>query len=234
MTRITMDQPHLRLVKTDDFDLCNSCSLNAASPPGAEVRPHSMSLIEEGASPTSSPISASVIPLRRRSEMREAQVTVGITPRVRDSVLSGQRHSITEFRCNAKMDDVPDFRTIGERLRYWRKRRKIAPKLLAEKAHIAVSTLYGIENGDQQGSTALGLLADVLRLRPKYLATGEGPIESVVTAAEIKATDWPFSFDKRRLQNLTETEFELIELMLLNKLEKIESRRGRRKAGGES
>lgn len=48
---------------------------------------------------------------------------------------------------------------------------------LARAAGIPYSTLKGIVDGHQQGSTKLQAIADALRVRATWLATGKGPVE---------------------------------------------------------
>lgn len=62
--------------------------------------------------------------------------------------------------------------TLGERIRERRQELGISRPKLAERAGIPYSTLAGIENGDQQGSTEVHKLARVLRCSVEYLVTG--------------------------------------------------------------
>jgi phage repressor protein C with HTH and peptisase S24 domain/DNA-binding XRE family transcriptional regulator len=62
--------------------------------------------------------------------------------------------------------------TLGQRIRERRQVLGISRPKLAERAGIPYSTLAGIENGDQQGSTELHKLARVLQCTVDYLVSG--------------------------------------------------------------
>ncbi|MGL4197608.1 MAG: helix-turn-helix domain-containing protein, partial [Allorhizobium sp.] len=62
--------------------------------------------------------------------------------------------------------------TLGERIRERRQALGISRPKLAERTGIPYSTLAGIENGDQQGSTELHRIARVLQCTVDYLVSG--------------------------------------------------------------
>lgn len=153
------DHPHLR--DSETLERCNSCNLIAASPRGSLVRPSSISLTEEGASPTAEPISAKVMPFRRRSEMRDDHVTMPLS--LRCAVDSGQPGTVTEFRLNRSMGKrsgtaIPS--ELGSRIKKIREATQTSRKQLALRARIPYSTLSGIENGDTQ-KPSHGVLSDL-------------------------------------------------------------------------
>lgn len=228
-------QALLRLVKSDNLDLCNSCSFTAASPRGSTVRPVSISLTEDGASPTKPPISASVMPVPRRSEIRDDQVDIG--SRLRPAVDISQRLAVTEIRNNLGMPrppDLPKFKSIGPRVKWWRKHRGIARKDLAATVGYSVSGLADLENGNSQGSEKLHLIAAELRLNPHYLESDDGePEADHPQEAPPIAEEWPFpKVAREQLKNLTTVERKFAEMQLLEALSEIEQARRQGKKTG--
>lgn len=71
--------------------------------------------------------------------------------------------------------------TLGERIRKRREQMKISRPQLAEMTKIPYSTLAGIENGDQQGSTELHRIASALMCSVEWLASGKNPATTVIT-----------------------------------------------------
>lgn len=223
-------QARLRLVISDGSDglqrdLYSSSSFSAESPPGAELRPCSMSQMVDLVRPMAAPISARLSPDARNCLILEAQSVIG--PSVRDVVDQGQRPErsiVSAFRFNLGMDskELDQLDTLGKRLRFWRKKRGFSAPVLAERAGIRKTTLYGLENGGQLSSGSLGLLAEILRIRSKYLTTGQGTAE---VGTPEPSQEWPWTFDKRRLNGLTEIEFELLNLTVLHKLEQLETKK---------
>ncbi|SRR5579875_1046363 len=214
---------------------CSSCSFNAASPLGRVVRPCSMSLTEEGASPISAPISANVIPFLRRSEMREAQVSI-VRGSLRPTVETSQRSFVTEFRKNADMArpaDLPHFASIGERVKYWRAKRGIKRPELAKRVGLAPSTLADLENGYTDTTRKLHLIAAELRLNPHYLESDRGDPEAPAAPAPQIREDWPLQrIGRAELEALDPIERSHVEVRLREALEEIEAaRRARQKAG---
>ncbi len=64
--------------------------------------------------------------------------------------------------------------TLSERLKESRSDLKISQAALAKKAGCGQSSVASIENGRNQGSTLIPLLAQVLGVSPLWLATGKG------------------------------------------------------------
>lgn len=209
------------------FDVCSDISAMAASPLGTSVLPLSMSLTEDGANPTNSPISASVSPVDLRSEMRDAQVVTRSSLRYPITLL--QRHSVTVFREGSGMPkppDLPSFDTLGARIAYWRKRRAWDRRELAKRAKIPYSTLAGIEDEDQKTSTKIPQIAAALGLNPIYLATDKGDPETLGAPSPIDEKDsWPLPFSREELLELDPIELELAGLKFQRIIEEIRAKR---------
>lgn len=227
---------HLRLIKSEAFDLCSSYNFKAASPRGELVRAISMSDTEEGARPTTSPISASVIPILRRSEMRDAHVLM--RPSLRVPVELSQRRSVTAFRDNLGMPrptDMPkNLNTIGQRVVWWRKHRGYERMGLAKECGMSYSTLSDLELGNTNKGTFLHALAVALGLRPQYLETGVGEPESGVPhkPPPDAGTAWLLSsLPKEKLEELDPGERVYLEIALLEALSRIAELRKGRKTG---
>jgi transcriptional regulator with XRE-family HTH domain len=228
--------PALRVVCVDGKsvggkeNLCSASSFSAASPLGAELRPCSRSLTDDAASPIDSPISASVIPFERRSEIREAHVIMAGS--LRHPVDVVQRHAVTEFRQNTQMPKYvyeKRFALLRDRVRHWREKREYSKAELAELAKIPYSSLGEIENSDQASSKHTPALAKALRINAYYLATDEGDPEDLTIPAPAEEV-WPITaVTKDRFLSLDETERELAELQLLRAIEKIEANRSKRR-----
>lgn len=231
------DQARLRLVKTENFDLCSSYSFNAASPLGSAVRSHSISLMADGDSPTSRPMAARVMPVPRRSETREDHVVdVAMRSSLRLAVDHSQRLPVTEFRENYGMPkpvDMPgNLKKIGQRVRWWRDYRKISRRDLAKKVGYSYSGLSDLELGESTASEKLHLIAAELGLNPHYLETGDGePEAGFPQEPPPPADDWPFpAISKSRFRRLNRIERSYAETKLLEALAEIEAER-RSKAG---
>lgn len=237
MKKTQRDHARLRLVWSQR-DLCKSNNLSAASPLGAPVRPCSMSLMDEGASPTSTPICESVMPVERSSDMRMDHVVMA--PRVREPEVWCQRAPVSMVRNNGDMprpSRMPsDLNTVGQRVKWWREWRGLEQVALAKASKIAPSTLSDLENDRQTGSRKLHLIAAALRLNAHYLESGKGEPESeYAQEAPQEPTTWPFAavtsaqLDKLKL-NLIERSY--VESKLREALDAIEAeRRKARKAG---
>jgi transcriptional regulator with XRE-family HTH domain len=224
-------QARLRLVKSDDFDLCSSWSFTAGIPFGSTVRPHSISLTAEGESPIESPISASVSPLPRRSEIREAQVIDVMRPSLRQAVATSQRLPVTDIRKNSFMPrphDMPkNLDTKGKRVRWWREHRKMSRAELAKKVGYSTSGLSDLELDRSSTSEKLHLIAAVLKLNPHYVESGEGEPEAAFSQdPPPPPDDWPFPGVLRsRLKKLNKIERAYLETELLKALHDIEAER---------
>lgn len=228
------DQARLRLVKSEDFDLCSSWSLNAASPLGSPVRPCSMSLTAEGDRPTTWPIAARVIPMPRRSETRDDHVIAAavICPSLRHAVDFSQRLPVTVIRNNYGMPRPPDMpdnlNTVGKRVSWWRKRRKISRTTLAKKVgYKSTSGLSDLELGESKGSERLHLIAAELGLRAHYLEYGTGePEADSPQEAPPHPEEWLFpTISPSRLRKLNKIERGYLETEMLKVLADIDTAR---------
>lgn len=216
------------------LDLCSSNNFSAESPPGALVRPCSMSLTVEGANPTSKPISARVIPFLRRSEMREAQVLMPAS--LRESVGPRQRQPVTVFRQNLGMlGEAKKLESIGDRVRHWREKRGLSRAELAKLVGAGrETTISSIELGTIKKGSFLGAIAKVLKLNLDYVLTGEGdPEMSAPASAGAPRTDsWLFpNVPRSKLEKLDKIERSYIETKMLEALADIEAERKRPRTG---
>lgn len=231
-------QPALWLIKSESFDLCSSYNRNAASPRGSFVRSCSMSLMEEAASPTDSPISARVIPaFFRRSDIRSAHVFM--PPSLRESVATSQRRPVTVNRENGAMPrpkDMPDdLLTIGKRVRWWREHhRRISRKDFAKKCGMGVTTLSDLELDRTVKGSFLHVIAANLGLNPHYLETGKGEPESGQPQEfPAEPTPWPFpAIPRSKLEKLNRIERSYAETKLREALADIEAERKHTKDTG--
>lgn len=229
-------QARLRLVKSDDFDLCSSYRATAESPLGSTVRPCSMSLTVEGASPMSVPISASVSPVDRRSEMREAHVVMPNS--IRESVLYSQRLPVTVVRKNVAMprpkEMPPDLDTVGKRVRWWREHRGVERKAFAKQCGMSPTALSDLELDRTKKGTNLHIIAARLRLNAHYLETGKGePEAEFAQDAPPEPFQWPFEgIPRTKLERLNRIERAYAETRLQEALLEIEAERRRAKKTG--
>jgi len=76
---------------------------------------------------------------------------------------------------------------IGDRIKQARKLRGLNRTKLAKLIGMPYPTLAGIENGDQGGSTKLASISKALRVRPEWLETGNGQME---TPGYLSDEDW--------------------------------------------
>jgi phage repressor protein C with HTH and peptisase S24 domain len=77
--------------------------------------------------------------------------------------------------------------TVGHRIKQARKLRDMTRPGLAKASGVPYPTLAGIENADQKTSTELPALAQALRVRIEWLATGKGPMDAPEAQ---ETTDW--------------------------------------------
>lgn len=242
MTTTKRNYPALRLVVSREPEevqrsRCSESNLSAASPRGDSVRPCSISLTEEAANPTRSPMSASVnLAMDRRSVMRDAHVVMG--PIVRKTESTCQRNSGTALRNNVHMPrpkDMPsNLLTVGQRIRWWRQHLKISQGKFAKAVGISQGTLSDLENDRQAGSGKLHLMAAELGLNPHYLETGKGEPEAEYSQEPPQETpEWPFSaVSPAKLSKLNMIERSYAETKLLEALAEIEAERRRAKKTG--
>lgn len=235
-------QARLRLATSDGvevsphLDLCKESSANAAAPRGSAVRPCSISLTAPGDNPMSSPISASVSPVERRSEIRDAHVVMG--PNIRKTEVACQRKADTALRNNGFMPrpkDLPaNLLTVGQRVRWWRQHRKINQGKFAKDVGISQGTLSDLENDRQAGSGKLHLIAAKLGLTAHYVETGKGePEAEFAQEAPTEQQDWPFeTVPRARLDKLNKIERRYAEDRLLDALAEIDAERRKSKKTG--
>lgn len=226
----------LRLVKSEDFDLCNSYRATAASPLGSAVRLCSISETVDGASPTREPISAKVIPMERKSDTREAHVVIGRS--IREPVISSQRVSVSAVRKNERMPrpkEMPkeiDLGPPGPRVRWWRKYRKLKPSELASACGMGVSTLTDLELGRTERGSYLHMIAAKLRLNAHYIETGKGEPESEYSQEPPADESWPLpGVPRSEIAGLNAVERKYAEIALLEALETIRKERRKAKHG---
>lgn len=227
-----IDHARLRRAKSKHFNLCSSWSAMAASPLGSTVRPVSMSLTEDGASPTDSPISAKVIPLPRRSEMRDAQDGV-MGPSLRCAVEASQRAAVTDVRNNASMPrppDLPSFKSLGKRIAYWRDKKGLTRRELGNKVGLKYSTIASLENGDSKTTDVLHKFAVALGLNLRYLETDEG---DPFAGAPPPEDTWPFpGIDRKAIEKLGRVHRKYVEIAIKDALRDIdEDRKNSRDTG---
>ncbi len=243
MIETKRNYPALRLVvsrepEEEHRERCSESNLSAASPRGDSVRPCSISLTEEAANPTRSPMSASVnLAMDRKSVMRDAHVVM--TPSVRKTESRCQRKADSVLRNNGNMPrpkDMPsNLLTVGKRVRWWREHRSfLDQRQFAKEVGVAPSTLSDLENDRQSGSRKLHLIAAKLGLNPHYLETGKGEPEAEhAQEAPAAHPEWPFeaiSLDK--LNRLNPIERSYAETKLLEALTVIEAERRKAKKAG--
>lgn len=196
-----------------------------------------MSLTDEAANPIRSPISASVMPVDRSSEIREAQV-VAIDPSIRESVHPRQRRPVTAFRENDGMPrpkEMPSgLDTIGKRVRWWRVHRGHGRKEFAQLCRMSVTALSDLELDRTKKGSSLHLIAAQLRLNAYYLETGKGEPESeYAQEAPAEPPAWPFAgVTRTQIDKLNPIERKYAEVALQQALSDIETERRKAKKTG--
>lgn len=217
------------------IDRCRESNLSAASPRGAPLLPCSMSLTDEAAIPMREPISDSVSPVDRRSEMRDAHVVM--LPSLRVPVELSQRRPVTGVRENCGMPrpkEMPNtLDTIGKRVRWWREYRKITRKSLAKSCDMSATALSDLELDRTEKGSFLHVIAANLRLNPHYLQTGKGEPEAEFTQEPpVQESAWPLpGVARHRLEKLNPIERSYAESALLTALAEIETERRKTKKG---
>lgn len=71
-----------------------------------------------------------------------------------------------------------DMKTIGERVAYVRKLRKLSQGKVAKAVGISQPTLSELENNQSDGTKKIVELAQVLQVNVRWLSNGEGPMEA--------------------------------------------------------
>lgn len=158
-------------------------------------------------------------------------------PTLRDSVPTSQRLPVAAFRENGSMPRPPnmpaDLDSVGKRVRWWRDHRKMDRKELAKSARMAVTTLADLENGYQDGSRKLHLIAAALRLNAHYLETGKGEPEAEYAQEAPPEASWPFeNVPRSKLDRLNLIERRYLEDRVLDALSDIETERRKSKRTG--
>lgn len=147
-----------------------------------------------------------------------------------------QRPAVTDFRDNkdmARPDNLPAFISVGDRVLWWRKHRKMSRTELASKVKLAYSTLADLENDKQDTTKNLHLIAEVLRVNRHYLETDEGDPEANVPTPAEPAISWPFTdVAPSRLERLNPVERGFAEAKLLEALAIIDAERRKSKKTG--
>lgn len=194
-----------------------------------------MSLTDEGANSTSLPISASVRPLLRSSEIITDQSFMD--PSLRDSVNSSQRVPVTEFRDNSGMPlpkGIPLLKTPGERVKWWRIYRGYKNRSeFARELHMPASTISDLESGSTQIGKRLHAIASKLKLNAHYLETGKGEPEIGYEPEPPEGEPWPFhSIKPKDLRIYNKIELSYAESALQQALETIEQERRKAKRSG--
>ena len=81
-----------------------------------------------------------------------------------------QRFPVTESRDNPPMEE-----TFGERVKRLRQELGLSQAQLANLSQLSPGTIGDIEQGTQQGTRKIDLLAKALRSTPEFLRYGRGP-----------------------------------------------------------
>ena len=214
----------------EHLDRCNASNLSAASPRGEALRPCSISLTDDGASPMASPISESVIPVDRSAEIRNAQVVDSMPRTLRHTVNASQRHHVTEFRENRSMAPPKELLRDahpGKRVRLWRNHRKMTLGQLSARCGLSPGAISDFEHERQDETGKLIQIAQALRINPHYLAAGVGDPEDLSAPPPVDGNDWPFSFPRAKLDDLDTNERELFDLKVERVLTEIKAKRQR-------
>lgn len=77
--------------------------------------------------------------------------------------------------------------TLAERLKYAREQRNLTQQEIAKLANMSQPAYYKVESGKTTRTTYLNELANVLKLNPNWLATGQGEMTAKPTIAELQA-----------------------------------------------
>lgn len=136
--------------------------------------------------------------------MRDAQLVM--SHRVRHPVLSGQRHSVTEFR-------QTDGMTVGQRIQQRLKEPRKNVPWLARQTGIPATTLYDLIRGDIKSTPRLPSIAAALGLHALWLELGVGPrlLKDASPSQPQAAHEWPFSFPRERWDRLSPAQQKRIE-----------------------
>lgn len=144
---------------------CNASSFKAASPRGDALLEELKSPTVEGATPICLAISACVRPDCCSSAIRSAHGV--ICPSLRFAVVTCQRPTVTEFRCNPPMEN------FGDRVRRLRIALGMTQAELGRLSSLSSGSIGDIEQGTTTGTRQIDKLAHALETTAEYLRTGE-------------------------------------------------------------
>ena len=77
--------------------------------------------------------------------------------------------------------------TLAERLKYAREQRNLTQQEIAKLANMSQPAYYKVESGKTTRTTYLNELANVLKVNPNWLSTGQGEMTAKPTIAELQA-----------------------------------------------
>lgn len=77
--------------------------------------------------------------------------------------------------------------TLAERLKFSREKLDLTQQEVANRAGMSQPTYYKIESGKSQRTTYLNELANVLKVNPNWLATGQGEMTESTQSAPVSA-----------------------------------------------
>lgn len=109
--------------------------------------------------------------------------------------------------------------SLGQRIKERLQELKWDVHRLNEKTHVPISSLYELMNGRMKSSTKLPTIATALGLNALWLEKQSGP--RLLSEAQTPK-DWPFKFDRRRIDALSKSELALVESTILGLLNAIE------------
>ncbi len=105
--------------------------------------------------------------------------------------------------------------TLGERLKFARKKRGLSQASLAKLAGVAQGTIGNLESGERKSPRGLLSIARALKVDPNWLETGKGHAEATHRPALAESTQaeylvqqrWPFvSISQKQWWALSEEE----------------------------
>lgn len=109
--------------------------------------------------------------------------------------------------------------SLGQRIKERLQELKWDVHRLNEKTHVPISSLYELMNGRMKSTTRLATIATALGVNALWLEKQIGP--RLLTEAQTPK-EWPFKFDRRRIEALSRTELALVESTILGLLNAIE------------
>lgn len=152
-------------------------------------------------------------------QSRRLQIPDALCPCIHRAEITGsrrqcQRHTVTVSRQTCNM-------TLGKRIKDRLKELGRDVKWLVGQTGIPPSTLYDIMNGGMKSSTKLPLIAAKLGLRAIWLQNETGP--RLVTENDGSPDkSWRFSFAPKRIADLRDHEFAMIDAAVKGMLDAID------------